>query len=111
MFLELTFTSIILWLSSHPQQIFKAKTVGNCLVSPWDATEISYGECLMLQFRSSWNLVSFCVFRRHGQRSNVLAVFISLSGSEIRPCFALLFFTIKFNFKFKVHAKYIVMKI
>ena len=64
-----------------------------------------------LQFRFSWNLVSCCVSRRHGQRSNVLAVFISLSGSKIRPCFALLFFTIKFTFKFKVHAKYIVIKI
>ena len=61
----------------------------------------------MLQFRFSWNLVSCCVSRRHGQRSNVLAVFISLSGSKMCPCFALLFFTIKFNFKFKVHAKYI----
>ena len=40
-----------------------------------------------------------------GQRSNVLAVFISLSGSKMRSCFALLFFTIKFTFKFKVHAK------
>ena len=26
-----------------------------------------------------------------GQRSNVLAVFISLSGSKMRPCFTLLF--------------------
>ena len=42
---------------------------------------------------------------------NVLAVFISLSGSKMRPCFALLFFTIKFGFKFKVHAKYTVIKI
>ena len=49
MFLEpLTCTSIILWLSSHPQQIFKATTVGNCLVGLKDATEISSSECLML---------------------------------------------------------------
>ena len=41
-----------------------------------------------LQFRFSWNLVSCCVSRRHGQRSNVLTVFISLSGSNMRPCFA-----------------------
>ena len=41
-----------------------------------------------LQFRFSWNLISCCVSRRHGQRSNVLAVFISLSGSNMRPCFA-----------------------
>ena len=38
-------------------------------------------------------------------------MFISLSGSKMRPYFALLFFTIKFTFKFKVHAKYIVIKI
>ena len=42
-----------------------------------------------LQFRFSWNLISCCVSRRHGQRSNVLAVFISLSGSKMRPCFAI----------------------
>ena len=47
MFLELTCTSIILWLSLHPQQIFKAKT-DNCLVSLSGASEISSGECLTL---------------------------------------------------------------
>ena len=57
------------------------------------------------------SVAACCVSRRHGQRSNVLAVFISLSGSKMRPCFALLFFTIKFAFKFKVHAKYTVIKI
>ena len=40
-----------------------------------------------LQFRFSWNLISCCVSRRHGQHSNVLAVFISLSGSKMHPCF------------------------
>ena len=42
-----------------------------------------------LQLRFSWNLISCCVSRRHGQRSNVLAVFIFLSWSKTCPCFAI----------------------
>ena len=49
MFLELKCTSIISWLSSHPQQIFEAK-IDNSLVSLYSyyASEISSGKCLIL---------------------------------------------------------------
>ena len=76
MFLELTFTSIILWLSSHLQQIFKAKTVGNCLVSLQDATEISSGECLMLF------LMQDCSFDSLGI-SSVAVYLVDMGNAEV----------------------------
>ena len=59
----------------------------------------------------SLGISSVAVYLVDMGNANVLAVFISLIGSKMRPCFALLFFTIKFAFKFKVHAKYTVIKI
>ena len=47
-FLELTCNSTVLWLIVRIQQIFKAKTVDNCLASLNDATVISFGKYLML---------------------------------------------------------------
>ena len=47
----------------HIQPVFKAKTVGNCLVSHKDVTVISFGKCLILFLRLS--CYSLCGFGKH----------------------------------------------